>query len=34
VNYEHNDDLEQILKGSGRKTEEKWIQAEISLFIS
>jgi hypothetical protein len=34
VNYDHNDDVEQIVKRSGGKTEEKWIQAEISLFTS
>jgi hypothetical protein len=34
VNYDYNDDLEQIVKRSGGKIEEKWMQEEISLFTS
>jgi hypothetical protein len=34
VNYEHNDDLEQVVKGAGGKPEEKGMQAEISMFTN
>jgi hypothetical protein len=34
VNYEHNHDLEHVVKAASGKLEEKGMQAEISMSIN